>query len=175
MLGSLFLHLPPLLLPTGPHCLTLCGPCFATGSDYVHPSMAAVCSHSPLPLVTQSLPPRLPLLLNHTDAEGSCGWLCQASNMLPAFHLLCLHKVQDSSLGALCWSCHLGRTQWPLRTLLSEEGASPQPHCLPVPSAQCYSFLLFVLHLSFMVFLPSLLCGAPSCASLSGLWAPSST
>lgn len=25
VLGSLFLHLPPLLLPTGPHCLALAG------------------------------------------------------------------------------------------------------------------------------------------------------
>lgn len=71
MLGSLFLHLPPLLLPTGPHCLALAG--LQDLSTPICPWLLLLtfCHSVSSPLDSP--------ILNHTHSEGSCGVvLCQA-------------------------------------------------------------------------------------------------
>lgn len=96
MLGSLF---PPLLLPTCPRCLTsvaLAGLQELTAP--IRPSKAA--APSPSSLLTSchpvSFPPdSLHFSTTQTLKEAAGGSLPDRCNLLPAFHLLRLHKVQD--------------------------------------------------------------------------------
>lgn len=72
-LGSLFPRLSPLLLPTGPRCPTLCGPCWAFVHDCCSLSFPLTSCHP-----VSSPPDSLHLSTTHRLGGKQQGVLCQA-------------------------------------------------------------------------------------------------